>query len=107
MAIAGLETDRRAVFAGDGVRSAGGVLPAVCRLSWVQPPPGRLNATFGHWTGDQVYIYLGEKCDAHRANHILVRLGAAIDKPFRLPNPWLLILIVAVLIVLAVLSAEP
>jgi hypothetical protein len=65
-----------------------------------------LNATIGRWTDDQVYIYIRQESDARQANEILIGLGAAVDKPFRLPSLWILVLVAAILVVIAVLSAK-
>jgi hypothetical protein len=63
-----------------------------------------LNATIGRWTDDQVSIYIQRESDAYRANEILIELGGAISKPLKLPSPWIVALVTAILLVLAVLS---
>ena len=65
-----------------------------------------LNATIGRWTDDKVYIYIRNESDVRRANEILIGLGAAVDKPFKHPNPWAVFLVAAILVVLAVLAAK-
>jgi len=65
-----------------------------------------LNATIGRWTDDRIFIYIRKESDIRRANEILIRLGAAVNKPFTPPSPWVLVLISAILIVIAVLSAK-
>jgi len=63
-----------------------------------------LNATIGRWTDDQVCIYVRQESDVREVNEILIGLGAAADKPYRSPSPWVLILVTAILVVLAVLA---
>jgi hypothetical protein len=65
-----------------------------------------LNATIGRWTDDKVCIYIRQESDVRQANEILIGLGAAVDKPLRLPSPWVLALVAAILVVIAVLSAK-
>jgi hypothetical protein len=65
-----------------------------------------LNATIGRWTDDQVCIYIRQESDAREANELLIGLGAAVDKPFRSPSPWVLILVTAILVVLAILAVK-
>lgn len=65
-----------------------------------------LNATTGHWTDDQVCIYVRQGNDVRRANDILIGLGAAVDKPVRLPSGWALVLIVAVVVVIIIVSLK-
>src|SRR5690242_12190413 len=66
-----------------------------------------LNATLGRWTDSQICIYIRQasEADSRRANEILVGLGGAMERPLRLPKPWLIVLIGAVLVVLGVLAA--
>ena len=65
-----------------------------------------LNATIGRWTDDQVCIYILQESDARRANEILIGLGGAVDKALKLPSPWVVLLVSAILVVVAVLSVK-
>jgi hypothetical protein len=66
----------------------------------------RLSSTTGNWTDKQIFIYIHREEAYQRANEVLIGLGAAVDKPLKTPNRWLLLILAAVLAVIALLVAK-
>jgi hypothetical protein len=65
-----------------------------------------LHASLGRWTDHNICIFVERQQDYSRANRILIGLGAVVSGPTRLPRPWVIALIVAALVVMALLAAQ-
>jgi hypothetical protein len=66
-----------------------------------------LDTIKGLWTDQQVNIYVDREEDYKRANELIVKLGAAVDTPPKLPSGWLLALIIATVVAIATFVAWP
>jgi hypothetical protein len=66
----------------------------------------RLNATIGRWTDDQVCIFVRHQSDCRRANEQLIKLGAYVDRPKKLPSRWIVAIVILTLLVLATVVAN-
>ena len=53
-------------------------------------------------TEDQVCLYIEDASDYVKANQILVKLGAVVEEPVRLPPKWVIFVLVLVATLLAI-----
>ncbi len=72
-------------------------------------PSYRTGTSYADVRGDNlgagVCIYIRQKADYRRANDILIRLGAAVETPFRPPPRGLVLLLAAAVTALIILVA--